>query len=153
MEIVSIYFILFITTVSYNITTNQPLSAYSLLVAQTLCDYSPSLYGFQTSNNGNIPAGAFIAPIAGLYCFNLNFQETANTNLSDYYPAIISSNGRINSNIGVCIFEPSDPDSRRMAVQLLQGEGLYFASDHVGSTEVSCHFSGKFEGFYQKFRM
>ena len=149
----SIYFISFISTGTYNITTNQPLSAFNLIVAQNLGGFSSSLYGFQTANNGVYPAGTFIAPITGLYSFYLNYQETANTNLSDYYPAIISSNGTINSNIGVYIFKPQDPDTRRMAVssllvQLTQGQGFYWASDHVGSTEVSCYFSGKFEGFY-----
>ena len=70
------------TSVGYNV--NQPISYSNKLIYQNLGGYSSSLYGFQTVAVGNIPAGAFIAPVNGIYTFYFRMRENDNSNLSDY---------------------------------------------------------------------
>ena len=135
----------------YPISVYQPFSYANTLIYQNLGGYSPSLYGFQTVAVGNMPAGAFIAPITGLYSFYLNFREIANTSSSTFFP-IINNNGAVNRFVESNL-KYSDPSNNRgvqdsIIVQLTQGEGFYYAGDAVGNNFNYCYFSGKLESIF-----
>ena len=139
----------FNASITYPVSVNQPLSYANKLVYQNLGGYSSSLYGFQTVAVGNIPAGAFIAPVNGIYTFYFRMRENDNGNVSDYYSAV-NTNG---TTIIVMeqVFKLNDGSNRRgvdssIIVQLNQGQGFYYASGYVGNNIYYCYFGGKLEG-------
>ena len=139
----------FNASITYPVSVNQPLSYANKLVYQNLGGYSSSLYGFQTVAVGNIPAGAFIAPVNGIYTFYFRMRENDNGNLSDYYSAV-NTNGNTTLIIHP-VFKFNDGSNRRgvdssIIVQLNQGQGFYYASGYVGNNIYYCYFGGKLEG-------
>ena len=137
------------TSVGYNV--NQPISYSNKLIYQNLGGYSSSLYGFQTVAVGNIPAGAFIAPVTGIYTFYFRMRENDNNNLSDYF-SVVNTNGTTDIVIGQ-IFKFSDANGHRavdssILIQLNQGQGFYYSSDLIGSAISFCYFGGKLEGTF-----
>ena len=137
------------TSVGYNV--NQPISYSNKLIYQNLGGYSSSLYGFQTVAVGSIPAGAFIAPVTGIYTFYFRMRENDNNNLSDYF-SVVNTNGTADIVVGQ-IFKLTDGQSHRgvdssILILLNQGQGFYYAADWVGSAISFCYFGGKLEGTF-----
>ena len=137
------------TSVGYNV--NQPISYSNKLIYQNLGGYSSSLYGFQTAAVGSIPAGAFIAPVTGIYTFYFRMRENDNNNLSDYF-SVVNTNGTADIVVGQ-IFKFTDGQSHRgvdssILILLNQGQGFYYAADWVGSAISFCYFGGKLEGTF-----
>ena len=109
------------------------------------------MYGFQTVAVGSIPAGAFIAPVTGIYTFYFRMRENDNGNISDYYSAV-NTNGTV-LNVVEGVFKFNDGSNRRgvdssIIVLLNQGQGFYYASQNVGNQFYFCYFGEKLEGTF-----
>ena len=141
----------FNVNITYPVSVDQPLSYANKLIYQNLGGYSSSLYGFQNVAVGSIPAGAFIAPVTGIYTFYFRMREYDNGNLSDYYSAVNTNGTAII--VMEQVFKFNDGGNRRgvdssIIVQLNQGQGFYYASHYVGNNIFYCYFGGKLEGTF-----
>jgi hypothetical protein len=139
------------------------LSKYNTLEYQNLDNFSSTQYGFQTATNGPFPKGCYIAPLDGIYTFNVSFSmiDVSDTGTIAFCPWKLNTLGESVSG-DTNLFGsynnspvPVDANNRRSAncsilVKLNKGCSFHFDLPY-NTNEINiayCSFTGKYEGSF-----